>query len=158
MPISQTENPDASPDSGDPTGPCPWCGRVSSFTERSSTGLNPDTLNTNSKQRVSVLSCQGCKKGVLVVDDLYHGETRYEGSGTPVRYRGFHWWPTPGDAELQTLKSRGLWWRVEGQSRLAEESVDGAVPALDGSEPGADYGLELVEGGGGVVAQAAFHR
>ena len=59
---------------------------------------------------------------------------------------------------LQRLKSQGLWWRVEGQSRLAEESVDEAGPALDGPEPGADYGLELVEGGGGVVAQAAFHR
>ena len=61
-------------------------------------------------------------------------------------------------ASLQRLKSQGLWWRVEGQSRLAEESVDEAGPTLDGPEPGADYGLELVEGGGGVVAQAAFHR
>jgi hypothetical protein len=54
------------------------------------------------------------------------------------------------------LKSQGLWWRVEGQSRLAEERVDEAGPALDGPEPGADYGLELVEGGGGVGCPGRF--
>ena len=31
-------------------------------------------------------------------------------------------------------------------------------PALDGPEPAADHCLELVEGGGGVVAQAALHH
>jgi hypothetical protein len=59
---------------------------------------------------------------------------------------------------LQRLKGQGLWWlRVEGKAGLAEECVDEVGPALDGPEPGADHGLELVEGGGGVVAQAAFH-
>lgn len=46
--------------------------------------------------------CQGCKKGVVVVEDLYWGETRHTGSGTS-NYRGFHWWPTPGDAPLDPV-------------------------------------------------------
>jgi hypothetical protein len=57
------------------------------------------------------------------------------------------------------LKGRGLrWLRVEGKAGLAEERVDEVGSALDGPEPGADDGFELVEGGGGVVAQAAFRR
>ena len=51
-----------------------------------------------------------------------------------------------------------LWWlRVEGKAGLSEEGVDEVGSALDVAEPGADDGLELVEGGGGMVAQAAFH-
>jgi hypothetical protein len=60
-------------------------------------------------------------------------------------------------AGLQRLKAQGLRRRIEGQSGLSEERVDEVGPALDGPEPAADDGLELVEGGGGVVAQAAFH-
>ena len=61
-------------------------------------------------------------------------------------------------ARLQGLKGQGLCrWRVEGEAGLAEECVDEVGSALDVPEPGADDGLERVEGGGGVVAQAAFH-
>jgi len=61
-------------------------------------------------------------------------------------------------ARLRRLKGQGLcrWW-VTGEAGLAEEFVDEVGSALDVPEPGADDGLELVEGGGGVVAQAAFH-
>jgi hypothetical protein len=55
------------------------------------------------------------------------------------------------------LKAKGLWWRVEGEASLAEECVDEVGPSLDGPESAADQGLELAEGGGGVVAQACLH-
>jgi len=59
----------------------------------------------------------------------------------------------------QRLKGQGLRrLRVEGKTGLAEERVDEAGSALDGPEAAADDGRELVEGGGGVVAQAAFHH
>jgi hypothetical protein len=55
------------------------------------------------------------------------------------------------------LKGQGLWLlRVEGKPGLSEERVDEVGSALDVAEPGADDGLELVEGGGGVVAYDAL--
>ena len=63
-----------------------------------------------------------------------------------------------GARDLQRLKVQGLGWRgFEGESGLAEECVDEVGLALDRPEPAADDGFQLVEGGGGVVAQAAFH-
>jgi len=41
---------------------------------------------------------------------------------------------------------------------LSEERVDEVGPSLDPPEPGADDGLELAGGGGGVVSQAAGAR
>jgi hypothetical protein len=43
---------------------------------------------------------------------------------------------------------------LEGKAGLAEEGVDEVGPSLDVAEPAADHGLEFVEGGGGVVADA----
>ena len=45
----------------------------------------------------------------------------------------------------------------EGKAGLAQERVDEAGSALDGPEPAADQGLKFVQGGRGVIAQAAFH-
>lgn len=62
--------------------------------------------------------------------------------------------------DLQRLKSQGLLARAvgfEGEASLAEEGVDELGAALDRAEPAADHGLEFVEGGRAVVAQAAFH-
>jgi hypothetical protein len=57
-------------------------------------------------------------------------------------------------SDLQRLKGQGLRrLRVKGKAGVSEERVDESGSALDGPEPGADDGLELVEGGGGVVAQ-----
>lgn len=58
---------------------------------------------------------------------------------------------------LQRLKGQGLWRWVEGESGLAEEHVDELWPALDAAEPGTDQGLELIQGGGGVVAHPGLH-
>ena len=46
---------------------------------------------------------------------------------------------------------------MEGESRLAQEGVDQVGAALDLAEAAANHGLEFVKGGGGVVAEAAFH-
>lgn len=51
-------------------------------------------------QRVSVLQCHGCSRGVVVLEDTYWGGTRHEGSGKSVS--GFHWWPIPGGTPLST--------------------------------------------------------
>ena len=57
------------------------------------------------------------------------------------------------------MKARGLTlrWGLEGEPGLAEESGDEDGLALDAAEPTADNGGELVDGGGGQVAQAGFH-
>jgi hypothetical protein len=97
-------DPDALPDSSDPSGRCPWCNRVSNFTRQTSFPLYPRGDSNGASdvlQRVSVLQCHGCSKGVVVVEDTYWGETRHEGSGA-ASFRGFHWWPIPGGAPLST--------------------------------------------------------
>jgi hypothetical protein len=98
-------NPDTLPDSNDPGGLCPWCRRISSFSNRSQYPLNPKGYPSQGAitlQRVTVLQCQGCQKGVAVIEDMYVGETRHGGSGQ-ASYHGFHWWPTPGDAPLDPV-------------------------------------------------------
>ena len=60
--------------------------------------------------------------------------------------------PPPDHSRLQGLKSQGLWWRAEGQSRLAEESVDEVGRALDGPEPAARTGRS---GGNGSLMRTA---
>ena len=47
--------------------------------------------------------------------------------------------------------------RFQVESGLAEESLDEIGPVLNAPEPAADDRGELVEGGGGEVAQAVLH-
>ncbi|MGW6377067.1 DUF4145 domain-containing protein [Rhodococcus sp. NPDC055112] len=75
-------NPDSLPTTTDPTGRCPRCNRVSSFTVENSQHLR-GTLET-----VTPLRCQGCREATIVVEVF---------SGDAVnRWRGIHWWPKPG--------------------------------------------------------------
>jgi hypothetical protein len=58
--------------------------------------------------------------------------------------------------DLQVERPGSVGWcggGSEGKAGLAEERVDEVGAALDGTEPTADQGLELVEGGGGAVAR-----
>ena len=105
--IPPTNDPDSLPDSTDPNGPCPRCGRIASFDLR---GNAPLTYRTNvfepgggrlPIQRASILECNGCRLGIVVVEDEYVGGVRYGGSGT-ITWRGIHWWPTPGASSLGT--------------------------------------------------------
>lgn len=100
-------NPDSLPDSSDLGGPCPRCRRVSSFRFVTTDSL---TYRTDAFmpgagdgripiQRASILECQGCRLGVVVIEDLYVGGVRYGGSGMQS-WHGIHWWPTPGAGSL----------------------------------------------------------
>jgi hypothetical protein len=85
---------------------------------------------TNVLQRVSVLQCHGCSKGVVVVEDTYWGETRHEGSGK-ISFRGFHWWPTPGGAPQSTDVPSSVSDAFGEASRcLSAQAPNGAVAML----------------------------
>lgn len=125
-------DPDTLPDSSDPSGPCPWCGRVSNFNRQLAFPLFPSANNAaaNPLQRISVLQCQGCSKGVVVVEDTYWGETRHGGSGA-ISHRGFHWWPTPGGAPLSSDASSAVSDAFAEASRcLSVQAPNGAVAML----------------------------
>lgn len=100
---------DALPDTTEPHGPCPRCGRMSNFTLQ---GASPLTFDDSSYaldadgarqrtyfERLSVLQCQGCTQNIVVVEEQYTGGARRvdeaRRSGV-VEWRGIHWWPAPG--------------------------------------------------------------
>ena len=86
-------NPDTLPDSSDPSGPCPRCGRTSNFqvggigTIR--TGQFPHIGGQITIERVMVVTCMGCGEGTAVVEATKDGQT----------FQGLHWWP-PGAFDL----------------------------------------------------------
>lgn len=108
-------NPDTPPDSTDPTGACPRCGQRSSFEVGPSHPVSfdgsvhvmsaaaggatvPDELD-----RATILVCRNCKQGVMVVEEKWTGDHPSRegiGGGGMVTWRGIHWWPAPGAADL----------------------------------------------------------
>jgi hypothetical protein len=108
-------NPDTPPDSHDPAGSCPRCGRVSNFSIEATV---PVTFSVGGYvvtgygaqeridvQRASVLECSGCHERVVVIEDKYVGnqrEAKADGftTGGTINYRGIWWWPPPGVADL----------------------------------------------------------
>ena len=106
-------NPDSPPDTNDPAGPCPRCGRVSNF---GVVGKVPVTLGgsytvVNSEgrrerddfQQAAILECLGCHQRTVVIEDKWVGNARAavpsRQSGT-IHYRGLWWWPPPGAVDL----------------------------------------------------------
>jgi hypothetical protein len=97
-------DPDALPDSTDPSGPCPNCGRVSNFDIAATwpIGFRKDVFVLDrggqrmpvTDQQVSVLQCNGCAECVVVIEDSYVGGVRHGNSGRQT-WRGVHWWPPP---------------------------------------------------------------
>lgn len=106
-----TRNPDSPPDSTDPAGPCPRCGRVSNFSVE---GTAPVTFGGGYSvtyegrqeridvQRASILECSGCRARIVVIEDKYVDDRRaVDGhAGGTINYRGVWWWPPPGVADL----------------------------------------------------------
>jgi hypothetical protein len=103
-------DPDRLPDSTDPNGPCPRCGRVANFqsfgavevTFRKSGGYvqyGDGSLRRPANQRVAILECSGCHDRIVVIEDELVGGRRGAGAGT-VTWEGIFWWPTLG---AQTL-------------------------------------------------------
>ncbi len=108
-------NPDTPPDSHDPAGPCPRCGRISNF---SIEGSLPVTFAAGGyaitaegrheridSQRASVLECSGCRARIVAIEDKYVGNERADSvggfrSGGTINYRGIWWWPPSGVADL----------------------------------------------------------
>lgn len=89
-----TSNPDTLPTIDDASGPCPRCGRVSSFST-----LEIFELQTRSfpgsravLERAGHLKCQGCDKATVVI------ETR-DDHNSP--FEAVTWWPTPGSGVLR---------------------------------------------------------
>jgi hypothetical protein len=87
-------NPDTLPDSSDPSGPCPRCGRTSNFNVgaigATRTGQFPHIGGVVPVERVIVATCMGCGEGTTVVEVTEDGQT----------FHGLHWWPPPGAFDL----------------------------------------------------------
>lgn len=101
--------PDSSlPDSTDPHGPCPRCGRLSNFTlvgqapvtyDDSTYAVLPDGQPERQyDEQMTILECQGCRQNVVVIEEQYVGGVRKRlgGNSGVMQWRGIHWWPTPG--------------------------------------------------------------
>ncbi len=109
-PAELHRDPDALPDSTDPSGPCPRCGRVSSFSIEAtcpvtfrrdgSYAMTSEGLHERrDTERAAVLECRGCRDRTLVIEEQLTGGVRGGRSGT-ITYRGIFWWPVPGDTAL----------------------------------------------------------
>lgn len=92
-------DPDSLPTPGDPSGPCPWCGRVSNFDVqvhpplawRSTSDFGGMTIETH---QLSTLRCLGCQRGTVVVTDNLA--------------QGIHWYPAPGMGTLDKQVNPGV--------------------------------------------------
>jgi hypothetical protein len=105
-------NPETPPDSTDPSGPCPRCGRVSNFAKIGDLPVSfggsvlqrPDgTSERDAVDRVSSLMCQGCGQATAVIEEKWVGDQPVRSGvsrGGMVTYRGVHWWPAPGAGDL----------------------------------------------------------
>jgi hypothetical protein len=87
--MPDVDDPDSLPTPSDPTGPCPWCGRVSNFESQHniplawrSGGSSGAFSGGFATHTLSTLKCFGCKRTTVVV--------------TNQRGDGIHWYPAPG--------------------------------------------------------------
>ena len=102
---SASSDPDSLPDSSDPNGPCPRCGRVAHFRLLGSApvGYRVDVFGSDGSripnQQATVFECDACRLGIVVVEDEYVGGVR-GGKAGQVSWKGLHWWPTPGSASF----------------------------------------------------------
>jgi hypothetical protein len=99
-------DPDRLPDSSNPSGLCPHCARVSSFTLVQILPVVSDKSGTHyaamaggterpAKKTMAVLRCQGCLDSTVVIQDRLTG-----GEPGDEKWAGVHWWPPPGIADL----------------------------------------------------------
>jgi len=105
-----SSDPDRLPDSTDPSGPCPRCGRVAHFSfvgavdvtfrkDRTYAAKHDGTFERIANQRVSILECDGCHDRIVVIEDQLHDGKRGVSAGR-ITWEGFHWWPIPGGGIL----------------------------------------------------------
>ncbi|WP_216892137.1 DUF4145 domain-containing protein [Nocardia alni] len=97
-------NPDGLPYTGDPSGPCPRCGRVSNFTAgepvkiRNQIRISVEGGGSRylSPQQVVVLTCHGCKQGTVVIEETT--TVKLSATTSTVKQMPLYWWPTPGSS------------------------------------------------------------
>ena len=137
---------DALPDSTEPTGPCPRCGRASNF---GLVGTLPVTFRNDlymtdaggrrqavCDEQVSVLQCFGCRQNVVVIEEQYVGgvPARSGGNSGTVQWRGIHWWPSPGmrpaDPDIPAAVADAV---AEGTRCLAVRAPRAAVVMFRGA-------------------------
>lgn len=113
-PPKRERNPDAPPDSDDPTGICPRCGRSSSFDHTgdplpvtldwSITSHHADgTTSPEVLTRAASLLCRACRQATVVVEEQFVGNQRVADgfrTGGYINWRGTYWWPPPESADL----------------------------------------------------------
>lgn len=92
------------PDSTNLSGTCTRCGYKSSFDlihEQNITFSNlisvgrGGTPERDAVERVSLLYCRHCNEGLMVVENLWIGDARWDTAsrGGTLAWRGFFWWP-----------------------------------------------------------------
>jgi hypothetical protein len=131
-------DPDRLPDSTDPNGPCPRCGRIANFTAcgvaevtfRKSGGFvqhRDGSVQPPASQRVAILECSGCHDRILVVEDELVGGIR-GGNAGQISWEGVYWWPTPGAQSLGAeVPANVADAYAEGVRCLSAGSPNGAV-------------------------------
>jgi len=131
-------DPDRLPDSNDPNGPCPRCGRVAHFSGAGTAdatfrkdgiyAANRDgTYDRLSTQRVAILECDACGDRIVVIEDQLHDGSREAQSGR-ISWEGIHWWPTPGAGSFGSeVPERVAAAYAEGVRCLSAAAPNGAV-------------------------------
>jgi len=134
-------DPDTPPDSVDPAGICPRCGRLSNFRLvaepipllYSGTVMEQSGGRTTRMyhERVSVFECLGCHEGIAVVEEKTVGNKptggQFIGGGTE-RWRGVHWWPPASAASVdQAVPDRIRNTFIEGLRCLGAKAPRGAA-------------------------------
>ena len=161
---------DEQPDSTFPYGPCPRCGRLSSFTPEDALPLTYDQALSyvdqsgrqvpDVKDRVAVLRCQGCREGVAVIEQRCTGGVPWrEGSsrsGGLIQWQGLHWWPAPGmidnDPDVPEAVRSAI---AEGTRSLSVRAPRAAVVMFRGAlaEIVSDRGSDQAKGRKALAAQ-----
>ena len=117
-----TKDPDTLPDSSDPNGPCPRCGRIAAFTMQANTvhHIVPDGT-----ERSVILKCMGCDKSIVVIERTQ--------SMAPPTYRPVHWWPLDGASDLdQSIPQDVSSAYSEGQRALSVKAPRAAAVMFRG--------------------------
>jgi Domain of unknown function (DUF4145) len=136
-PENRGSDPDRLPDSTDPNGPCPRCGRVANFTSCGTADVTfkHDGYAVNregsyeriASQQVAILECSGCRDRIVVVEDLLVGGIRGGRSGN-ITWEGIHWWPIPGAGESHpSVPAKVADAYAEGIRCLSAGAPNGAV-------------------------------
>lgn len=149
-------DPDALPDSSDPTGPCPRCGRPSNFTRL---GSVPVTFREDvyaverdgrygriELEQVTVLECAYCHQGTVVVE-------RRGITAGPISWTGVHWWPPSSVVALTAATPAAISEALaEGLRALSAHAPRAAVVMFRGTLDA------IVRDRGSAAAQAALRN